>query len=91
MITLNKDRANLDLKPFVGKKDLLIIGAGTVEIHKSIEQGEDNTFHPMTDSSGAAVLFSGNGTLYNAKIENDNGGARYRVVLVDGQVEVGVL
>lgn len=80
-----------DIGPFVGSKHLLIIGSGAVNVTKSIHKGESGSFYPMTDQAGNVVTLTGAGVIFNGKLDNDNGDARYQLELVSGTVEFGVL
>lgn len=78
------------IKPFVGQKDLLIVGTGSVVIEKSLDKGEN--FYKMTDASGDIVhLHSDEGIVYNGKLENLNGVVQYRVRVTDGSVNYMVV
>jgi|TARA_Y100000310_G_C20586650_1_gene765769 hypothetical protein len=90
MIALTTESPIGGIRSFVGEKDLLIIGDGSVVIEKSLDKGEN--FYPITDQSGDIVLLeSDESVIYNAKIENSNGVVQYRVVLKSGSASYEVV
>lgn len=68
------------LPPFSGKRDLLILGTGAVELVKAID---GVNFYPITDGSSGSMIAEGSDVIFNGTVENLRTGVRLALVSDD--------
>lgn len=71
----------VDLVPFSGTIEAIIIGSGEVVLERSLDSGK--TFYPATDPEGSPIVFESledGSTLFNGQLENPCQSARFRLV-----------
>lgn len=67
---------------FTGKIAVQIVGAGVVQLHRSIKDGP---FYPMTDEAGEIVEFAGTSkddVVFNDELDNDIKNCKFKWVVV---------
>jgi hypothetical protein len=81
------------LAHFSGVAHLLLIGEGEVQLMKSVDGKDDDSYYALTDASGEIVEFSGStpdDVLFNAELENDCHRVHYALLCTSGKINYQV-
>jgi len=82
----------VELDPFVGERQIQIVGAGEVVLYRSLDKGE--SYYPMTDTAGNTIIYDDvddDGSLLNSTITNACQSAKFAVKCTEGSVRLKVV
>ena len=88
---INEDEC-YPIAPFSGERQVLIVGAGTVEFYRSLDKGAN--YWNLTDEAGEFIEYSGideDAAILNSTITNSCQSARFIIKCTEGSVSIEVI